>query len=229
MQGDDIKRISRLTALLTLLQSKRIWTAAQLADKFGISKRTVYRDIKTLEQAGVPVYTEEGKGYRLMEGYRLPPVMFTESQANALILAEQLVLNSHDDSLVKDYSEAIDKIKSVLNHNALDKVNLLQERSQYLEVLSKTRSSNKLSELQVALTNYRLVKMQYTNKAGQGTERIIEPFAIVNSENWYLIAWCRLQKEFRFFRPDRIEKMEVLNEHFSAHKLSLQEFFEKNT
>ena len=227
MEGDDIKRISRLTAILTQLQTQRRLTAAGLSEKFDVSRRTIYRDIKALEKAGVPIMTEEGKGYTLMEGYRIPPIMFTEKQANALILAEQLVLKSKDASFVNDYSEAIDKIKSILRYVVKDKANLLADRTKYDEVLNKERNSNNLSDLQNALTNYTLVRIQYTNKEGITTDRIIEPFAIVSAENWYLIAWCRLRKEFRFFRPDRIQNMEVLSEHFEPHNLTLQEYFDK--
>lgn len=109
MNENDTKRLSRLTAILTQLQTKRLLTSTTLADKFGVSVRTIYRDIRALEQAGVPVLTEDGKDYTLMEGYKIPPVMFTESQANALILAEQLVLKNKDTSFIKDYSEAIVK------------------------------------------------------------------------------------------------------------------------
>lgn len=227
MEGDDIKRISRLTAILTQLQTRKRITAARLSEKFGVSKRTIYRDIKTLERAGVPVLSEAGKGYTLMEGYSVPPVMFTERQANALILAEQLVLKNKDASFVKDYSEAIDKVKSILRYNLKDKANLLADRTQFNQVKVQERNSDNLSELQYALTNYRLVRVQYTNKEGQATSREIEPFALVNSENWYLIAWCRLRKEFRFFRLDRIQKMELLAENFAPHQLTLQEYFDK--
>ena len=109
MNNNDTKRISRLTAIVTQLQTKRLLTAPELASKFSVSVRTIYRDIRALEDAGIPIYVEEGKGYSLMEHYRLPPVMFTESEANALIAAEQLVLNNKDSSLIKDYSAAIDK------------------------------------------------------------------------------------------------------------------------
>lgn len=227
MEGDEIKRISRLTAVLTQLQTKRMVTAASLAEKFGVSKRTIYRDIKALEKAGVPVYTEEGKGYMLMEGYRIPPIMFTEKQANALILAEQLVLRNKDASFVQDYAEAIDKIKSILKYTVQDKANLLAERTQYNEALNQERNSSNLSDLQYALTNYKLVRIQYINKENTTTDRIIEPFALLSAENWYLIAWCRLRKEFRFFRPDRIQKMEILSEKFEPHNLTLQEYFDK--
>ncbi|NRB48020.1 MAG: YafY family transcriptional regulator [Saprospiraceae bacterium] len=227
MEGDDIKRISRLTAILTQLQTKRRLTAADLSEKFGVSKRTIYRDIKTLGKAGVPILTEEGKGYTLLEGYKIPPIMFTEREANALILAEQLVLKNKDASFVKDYSEAIDKIKSLLRYRAKDKANLLADRTQFNEVLHQERNSSNLSDLQNALTNYQLVQIAYTNKEGTATNRIIEPFALISAENWYLIAWCRLRKEFRFFRPDRIQNMEILSEHFEPHNMTLQEYFDQ--
>ena len=227
MERDDIKRISRLTAILTQLQTTRRLTAAGLSEKFGVSTRTIYRDIKALEKAGVPVLTEEGKGYTLMEGYRIPPIMLTEKQANALILAEQLVLKNKDASFVKDYSEAIDKIKSILRYTTKDKANLLADRTQYKQVINQERNSSNLSDLQNALTNYQLVKIYYTNKEGIATNRLIEPFALLSAENWYLIAWCRLRTEFRFFRLDRIEKMQTLEENFEPHNLTLQEYFDQ--
>ena len=227
MDYSETNRLSRLTAILIQLQTKRILTASELAHKFNISKRTIYRDIKALEQAGVPVLTEEGKGYTLMEGYKLPPVMFTEQQANAMILAEQLVLASKDASFVKDYSEAIDKIKSILRYTLKDKANVLLDRTRYDQNVNRARNSDNLSDLQSALTNYRLVEIQYINKEGGVKNRLIEPFALLNSENWYLIAFCRLRQEFRFFRPDRIQKMEVLSEQFEPHRMTLQEYFDK--
>ena len=228
MEGDDIKRISRLTAILTQLQTKKGMTAVSLSKKFGVSTRTIYRDIKALEKAGVPILSEEGKGYLLMEGYRMSPIMLTEKQANALILAEQLVLKNNDSSFVKDYSEAIDKIKSILSHNTKDKANLLANRTKYDQVINQDRTSNNLSDLQNAITNYNLVKIEYINKEGITTNRSIEPFALLSSENWYLIAWCRLRKEFRFFRLDRIEKIEITSEIFEPHNMTLQEYFDSN-
>ncbi|MDD7885477.1 YafY family protein [Flavivirga sp. 57AJ16] len=227
MEYSEVNRLSRLAAILIQLQTKQIVTASELSQKFQVSKRTIYRDIKALEKAGVPILTEEGKGYTLMDGYKIPPVMFTEKQANALMLAEQLVLKSKDASFVKDYSEAIDKIKSILRYAIKDKVNLLANRTQYNQVLNLERNSNNLSDLQYALTNYNLVNIQYTNKEGTITNRMIEPFALVSAENWYLIAWCRLRKEFRFFRLDRIQSMAIKSENFKPHNMTLQEYFDK--
>ena len=227
MNGNDTKRVSRLTAILTQLQTKRLLTATFLAEKFGVSVRTIYRDIRALEQAGVPILTEEGRGYSLMEGYKIPPIMFTENQANALILAEQLVLKNKDVSFIKDYSEAIEKIKAVLKQSEKDKVNLLSDRTRFDQNIHRERNSDNLSALQFALTNFCLTKIDYINKENQISSRVIEPFALLSTENWLLVAWCRLRKEFRYFRLDRIKKMEVLSEKFTPHKMTLQEFFDK--
>lgn len=228
MNDSDTKRLSRLNAILTQLQTKRISTAPQLATKFSVSIRTIYRDIRALEQAGIPIVTEEGKGYSMMEHYSIPPIMFTENQANALILAEQLVMKNKDASFIKDYTEAIDKIKAVLKHNLKDNANLLAERTRFSQNVNGERNSNNLSDLQFALTNFYLTKIAYTNEADSTTERLIEPFALLSTqENWLLVAWCRLRNEFRYFRLDRIKKLEILTEKFTPHKMTLQEYFDK--
>ena len=227
MNENDTKRLSRLTAILTQLQTKRLLTSTELANKFSVSVRTIYRDIRALEQAGVPIITEEGKGYTLMEGYKVPPVMFTEAQANALIIAEQLVLKNKDASFIKGYSEAIEKIKAVLRYSQKDKVNLLSARTRFDQNINRERNSNNLSELQFALTNFRLVNIDYINADEKSTSRIIEPFALLSTENWLLVAYCQLREEFRFFRLDRIKKLQVLNEYFEPHKMTLQEYFDK--
>lgn len=228
MDDNNTKRLSRLTAILTQLQTKRLLTATQLADKFSVSVRTIYRDIRALEQAGVPIVTEEGKGYTLMEHYQLPPITFTENEANALITAEQIVLKNKDASFVETYSEAIAKIKSVLRHSVKDKANLLSERVYFAENKTIERTSNHLLAIQFALTNFLQTQITYTDEAQNTTERIIEPFALLSTqEKWLLVAWCRLRNTFRFFRLDRIDKLTVLSEKFEPHQLTLQEYFEK--
>lgn len=229
MDTTDIKRLPRLTAILTQLQTKRLLTAPELAAKFDVSVRTIYRDIKALEQAGVPIFTEEGKGYTLMEHYRLPPITFTESQANALIIAEQLVLKNKDTSFIKNYQEAIDKIKAVLKTSIKDKANMLAERTLFDQNVNRERNSSNLSELQFAITNLCLTKIEYTNEANQSSSRLIEPFALLSTqENWLLVAWCHLRCSFRYFRLDRIKKLELLTETFTPHKMSLQDFFDQS-
>jgi predicted DNA-binding transcriptional regulator YafY len=221
------KRISRLTSIITQLQTKRLLTATQLSDKFSVSVRTIYRDIRALEEAGVPIITEEGKGYSIMEHYRLPPVMFTESEANALITAEQLVLKNKDASFIKDYTEAVAKIKAVLKHTLKDKANLLSERVHFSQNKNQETTSKHLSVLQFALTNFCLTEITYTDENGGSSIRSVEPFALYSTqENWLLIAFCRLRNDYRSFRLDRIKKLHLLNNTFEAHKLTLEEYFE---
>jgi predicted DNA-binding transcriptional regulator YafY len=127
MNNNDTKRLSRLAAILTQLQTKRLLTSTSLAENFGVSVRTIYRDIKALEQAGVPIFSQEGKGYSLMEGYKIPPIMFSENEANALITVEQLVLKNRDTSLIKEYKEAINKVKAVCYIQQRKRLNYYQK------------------------------------------------------------------------------------------------------
>ena len=227
MNDNDTKRLSRLTAILIQLQTKRLITATTLADKFNVSVRTIYRDIRALEQSGVPIITEDGKGYSLMEGYRIPPVTFTESEANALITAEQFVLKNKDASFIKDYTEAISKIKSVLRQSTKENANLLSDRIAISQNNSYDRTSNYLSALQLALTNFNLTTIDDQKlETEETTTRIIEPFALLSTqENWLLVAWCRLRKAFRLFRLDRIKNLQIQNEKFEPHKITLKEYF----
>jgi len=158
---NPIPRLSRLTAILTLLQSKRLVTATEIADKFGISKRTAYRDIKALEESGVPIFTEEGKGYSLMEGYCLPPIMFSEEEANALITAAAFIAKNKDVSLIENHKKAISKIQAVLRYTNKDKANLLSERIAYFKNYNKEITSDNLSLVQLAITNLQLLEISY--------------------------------------------------------------------
>jgi len=229
MNDNDIKRLSRLTAILTQLQTKRILNSTALAEKFGVSIRTIYRDIKALEQAGVPIFTEEGKGYSLMEGYRIPPVMFTENEANALITAEQLVLNNRDSSLSKEYTEAVNKIKAILMYSTKEKADLLSKRIAVSCAIPNTKTSNSLTLIQNALTTFKVLNITYHSESkDKKTKRSIEPFALYYNlqESWALIAYCRLRKDYRMFRLDRIIEIEPLDLSFTPHKLTLKEYLD---
>lgn len=227
MIENETSRLSRLIAILTSLQTKRLTTATELANRFSVSVRTIYRDIKSLERAGVPVLTQEGRGYSLVDGYRLPPVMFTEQEANALITIEQLIQANQDTSLVTDYGQATAKIKAVLRGNTREKANLLTTRLKVYTNAQPERTSQYMSTLQRALTNYQRLQFQYQSSTDEETVRTVEPFALLLStaENWLLVAWCRLRNDYRIFRLDRIQQLTVLSETFQPHPLSLKDYF----
>lgn len=228
MEEKDKPRLSRLTAIITQLQSTRIITANYLADKHNVSVRTIYRDIRTLEKSGIPIITEEGKGYSIMEGYHLPPVLFTEDEANALITVEQLALNNKDQSFSDNVSSAIEKIKSILRHSQKGNADLLSDRIYFGGNHNRTKSSNNLMKIQSAIIHFQVLRIDYFSSQSKRTTRDIEPFAIYSiNGDFLLIAFCRLREDFRAFRIDYIEKLVAQSESFSPHDMTLQKYFEK--
>jgi len=227
MEEKEKPRLSRLTAIITQLQSKRLITAKQLAERHNVSIRTIYRDIRTLEKSGIPIVTEEGKGYSIMEGYHLPPVLFTENEANALITVEQMVLNNKDQSFIENVSSAIEKIKSILKYSQKGNADLLTDRIYFGGNQNEEKSSNNLMQIQSAIIHFKVLKIDYTSSKNKRTTRNIEPFAIYSiNGNFLLIAYCKLRKNFRAFRIDFIETLVPLQETFTPHNMTMQKYFE---
>ena len=226
---NDLPRLSRLSSILILLQSKRILTATEIAKKFEISKRTVYRDIKALEQSGVPIFVEEGKGYSLIEGYNMPPIMFTEEEANALITAEKFIALNSDNSLVQNYQSAIEKVKAILQYTSKDKVELLSERIGHSKPLINETKSDSLSFLQTAITDRKTIEIKYNSLYKEEyTSRIVESQALYHANgNWIMIAWCQLRNDYREFRLDRILDIKFLNSYFENRNFNLADYFFK--
>jgi predicted DNA-binding transcriptional regulator YafY len=227
--SNNINRLSRLTSILIKLQSKPFISVLHLAQEFSVSKRTIYRDLESLEQAGVPLILIEGKGYSLMIGYNIPPVMFNESEANALIFGEKLIAKTKDESLIHEFNKAIDKIKSVLRTSEKEKVDFLANRTIIGKNWQEQTTSNHLSVIQKALTNFQVLSISYQKESDENTtNREVEPFAIYHntSENWVLIAWCRLRNEFRNFRIDHIKKINPPVQYFTPHKMTLDVYVE---
>ena len=223
----EISRLARITNIATMIKSKRIVTAAQIAKKFDVSIRTVYRDIKTLESSGVPVITIEGKGYSIMDGYTLPPLMFTEAEANALVTAGHLVSKTKDSSLTQNYQEALIKIKSVIRSGIKEKSDLLSDRILILRKSGQNQTSSSLSAIQLSVTNHTLTKIDYQKPNDpEALTRFIEPHVLCYlNENWILVAWCRLRHGFRSFRIDRMTNIEFQKSTFTSRDSELKKHF----
>jgi len=220
-------QLQRLIAMLTLLKSKRLLTATELAKKYDVSVRTIYRDIRKLEEAGVPVYTIEGRGYSLVDNYTVAPVQFTEKQANALVTAQHIISQYKDVSFVNDFNDALTKIKSVFRTSIQEKSELLSNKIHVFNWTYEELSSDALSEIQLAITNFNYIEINY-KKANDPTVsfRKIEPYAMYSTNNkWILIAWCHLRHDLRAFRIDRIKHFKILNEHFQDRKFNIQDYF----
>ncbi|MEO1514893.1 MAG: effector binding domain-containing protein [Bacteroidota bacterium] len=226
--AEEKPRLARLSAIIIQLQSKRLVTAKDLADKHDVSIRTIYRDIRTLEKSGIPIVTEEGRGYSMMEGYKLPPVMFTEEEAMAMITAEQLIRKNKDQSLTDHYESAVTKIKSILKFGQKTKTELLEQRLQIRNNQRGEKTSHYLIQLQSSIANYRLVHLDYLSLKDQQSQRLVEPFALYTTQdNWILVAFCRAKNAFRAFRLDRIQKMQLTGETFEPHGMSFEQYLEQ--
>lgn len=222
-----MSQLSRLISILTLLKSKRLLTATELADKFDVSIRTIYRDIRKLEEAGVPVYSIEGRGYSLVDNYTVAPVQFTEKQANALITAQHIVNQSKDASFVTDFNDALTKIKSVFRTSIQKKSELLSDKIHVFNWTYEEFTSDALSEIQLAITSFNFIEIYYQKVHEEAVSfRKIEPCALYSTNHkWILIAWCHLRNDLRAFRVDRIRNFKILPETFEDRKFSIQEYF----
>lgn len=230
MKPGNVKRLSRLSAILLHLQFRRLVTAPQLAEKFNVTIRTIYRDIRALEEAGVPIYTEEGKGYSLMDGYQIPPVMFTEDEANALITAEFFMQFCNDESLIREYTAAVQKLKAIIPDHLKINAEMLEGRIGFNKTHTDSSVKSRfLLVLQKALVAHRVVRIIYTNRSGLKSERELEPFAVYCSAKgeWLLIAHCRLRKEFRTFLLARIEEVFSIDETFEPSALTFAQYLKK--
>jgi predicted DNA-binding transcriptional regulator YafY len=226
-----MNRIDRLTAILIQLQTKKIVKAEEISDRFEISLRTVYRDVKALMEAGVPIGSEAGKGYFIVDGYHLPPVMFNQEEASAMLTAGKLVEKMTDDSIRKAYESALLKIKSVLNDAEKDHLENLQSSIQVWRLPDQpTQYPNEfMADITKAVSHKFVLRMEYfSGKTEEHTQRDVEPIGIVHySGRWHMIAWCRLRNGYRDFRVDTIKTLKNTNEHFDSRNLfTLQEYFQ---
>lgn len=226
-----MNRIDRLTAILIQLQSKRIVKAKEITERFNISLRTVYRDIRTLEEAGIPIGSNAGIGYYLAEDYHLPPVMFTIEEASSLITAGKLMEKFSDQHLKKHFDSALYKIKSILKAKEKDYLENL-ENTIKVKKLSNTNQcfeTNFLADIQSALVRNNVIFIEYYSSIEQITTRKIEPISLGFYDlNWYLIAFCQLRNSYRNFRVDRIKQLTITSYVFDRKKHgTLEKIFSK--
>ncbi|RYZ55847.1 MAG: YafY family transcriptional regulator [Sphingobacteriales bacterium] len=227
-----MNRIDRVCAMLIQLQSRKLVRAQDLAERFSISLRTVYRDIKTLEEAGVPVIGEAGSGYTIMEGYRLPPVMFTREEATAFITAGKLVGKLTDQGTAASFDSALYKVKAVLRSQEKDHVEEIEDRIAVVEdrfLPKKTGFPESIPLILEAISGGLVIRLAYQAPGdSSGTERNVEPVGIFFSHNhWYLIAFCRLRLDYRHFRLDRIRRLTRTDDRFRKIHPALTEFLKK--
>ena len=224
-----MNRIDRLTAMMLRLQTRRNATALDLAEHFDISERTVFRDIRALGEAGVPIGFEKDRGYFIVEGYYIPPVMFSKDEAGAILLAGKLLEKQGDKSLVDQFDQALQKVRAVLKNSEKDYVHELEK---HIEIVSPTAQDNTfpdkfLLDMKKALVEKKVLTFEYyANYSGTFSSREVEPLGICHySNHWHLIAHCRMRNAIRDFRADRISKLAIVNESFDP---SVRENFKEH-
>lgn len=208
-----MNRTDRLMGIIAHLQSKKYRTAEQLSAQFGISVRTVFRDLKAMQEIGVPIGFEPGQGYFITGGYFLPPVTLTAEEANALALAEPLVIRFADKETAAHVSSALAKIKMALGRTQREDLEQIQSKTAHYipEIYEHLMpEQNHLSLIQKAIVDKVILNMAYENAEGLPTTRQVEPIGLTfYSLNWHLIAWCHLREEYRDFRTSRIESLHL--------------------
>lgn len=209
-----MRRADRLFQIVNVLRQRRTsTTAAHLAQRTGVSERTVYRDIRDLILAGTPIDGEAGVGYRIRPGADLPPLMFDRDEIQALVLGARIVRRFGDPVLARASDAILNKVSSVVpKHLAglLSETRLFVPRS-----LGTTRSGDTLNIVREALMARRKLHLSHATPASQPTERTVRPLGLFFwGQQWTLAAWCELREDFRNFRLDRVSSSTLLDDVF---------------
>ena len=223
-----MNRLDRLTTILIQLQSKKIVKAQDIADRFDISLRTVYRDIRSLEEAGIPIIGEAGVGYSIMDGYRIPPVMFSEQEATAMLTAEKLVTKMTDKTTTEQYKNAMYKIRAVLRGK---EKGMLEDIEDVIQVYHRKQESDHpgyMFEILKSISDRKAINIEYfASYTEELTKRQLEPVGLYYiSNNWHMVAWCRLRNDYRDFRLDRIQKLQNTDMEFTQETMSLKDYMQ---
>lgn len=210
-----MNRIDRLVAILTTLQSKKSVTADFLSDKYAISVRTVYRDLRALNEIGVPIVFEDNKGYSILKGFFLPPISLTSEEANSLILISTLSEKFTDKTTQKHVENAMSKIKAVLGSSNKDKADALQSQIRVYKPASDQEPTGFLTQIQNAITKQTGLIIEYLNNNTEQSTREIEPIGLTfYSNQWHLIAWCWKRNAYRDFKVAQIKNLIISHEPF---------------
>ena len=209
-----MRRADRLFQIVNVLRRRRTaTTATHLAERLGVSERTVYRDVRDLILAGTPIDGEAGVGYRIRPGYDLPPLMFDRDEIQALVLGARIVRQFGDPALARASDAILGKVAAIVPK---DLAPLVAETRLFVpSTIGAGKSAAALTLAREALIARRKLELSYAKADGAATKRIVRPLGIFFwGRTWTLAAWCELRQDFRNFRLDRIAASTMLDETF---------------
>lgn len=216
-----MSRASRLLDLIQVLRRHRHpVSGAALADELGVSLRTLYRDIATLNAQGAQIDGEPGMGYVLRPGFMLPPLMFTEDEIEALVLGSRWVAERADTPLGKAAGNAVAKIAAVLPDDLRDRV---EADTLLVAPAGKPPAGDtELTSIRHAIRTERKLRIDYGDVEGARTKRTIWPFALGFFERTRVVAaWCELRQDYRHFRTDRIVTLKVTETRYPRRRQAM--------
>jgi len=218
-------RLDRLLAIVILLLNKDKITARELADKFEITVRTVYRDIDALSLAGIPIISYPGNngGFGIMENYKLDHQLLSLSDMRSMLSALKGLNATFADNKI---DAVIEKIKNLIPKDQKEKV--LQQQIAF-DILPWGYSEKQRAKLQIineAIAQNKQIQLIYRNPNGEKNTRTVDPYTLLfKGYSWYLFAFCHLRKDFRLFRLSRIDDPQILDQVFIRKQTSYQDVF----
>lgn len=203
-----MKRIERLTGIITFLQSRNYTPINRMVEKFEVSERTIYRDLVSLHEIGVPITYEKERGYCILDAHFIPPVSFSEEEAVALTLAGRLMRRFSDHKTNVHFDNALDKIKYALNSRQKEIVENITDSLTFSSLESKTKNENHLFAVQDAIIRKRILRITYINRLDEVTDREIEPIGLTfYGDQWHTIAYCWKREAYRDFIISSIQQL----------------------
>ena len=210
-----MRRTDRLIEMIQILRRKKMVRAADLAETFDVSERTIYRDVADLIASGVPIEGEAGVGYVLRAGYDLPPLMFSETEIEALVLGARIVESCADKELAEAAANVIAKVETVIParlRGYMENTALLAPEAHFRQPMAVD-----LAEIRAAVRHQRKILFAYVDSLGDESERIVRPLSLAYfGPVWLLAAWCELRDDFRTFRADRMSGFRLTSQTFKA-------------
>lgn len=211
-----MRRADRLFLIINALRGRRTaLQARQLAEMLGVSLRTVYRDVADLQLSGVPIEGEAGVGYVLRKGSDIPPLMFTPDELESLVVGTRFVRAFAGEKLASGAQAALVKIEAVLPPELRERSSRTRIYAPIWRDAESTAFAARIDELHGAIEAQHVLRLFYRDETGRESQREVEPLCLAFwGGKWTLGTWCRLRKDFRNFRPDRIERIENSGELF---------------